>query len=239
MRQDKIHASAVIVAAGQGTRMAGFGPKLFLELGGLPIVGHTWLRFDRSERIDEVVLVIRNEQEAAFQAIAGRVNPKKPYRFVGGGRERQDSVWNGLTSVSDRHEVVAIHDGARPCTPEDVIHSCIDAAWQEGAAVVASRVTDTIKASDDAIYLTQHLDRSRLWAVQTPQSFQVGVIREAFREAWAQGLHLTDDTAACDVIGQKVRIVENRHPNPKLTDAADLPYFELLLRQSAPSLDQG
>ena len=147
-----------------------------------------------------------------------------------GGKERQDSVWSGLEAISSTATVVAIQDGARPCTPLDLIEAVVVAAGAHGAAVAAQRVTDTIKQSDDGQVVARHLDRSRLWAVQTPQAFQVGVIRRALAAVRERGLVVTDDTAACELIGQPVQLVESSAPNPKVTVPADLPYLELLMR---------
>ena len=148
---------------------------------------------------------------------------------MAGGKERQDSVWNGLQALSASAEIVAIHDAARPCTTAELIEATVDAARQSGAAVAAQRVTDTIKQSDDGQVIAQHLDRSRLWAVQTPQTFRVEVIRRALAAVREKGLLVTDDTAACELIGQPVRLIENTRPNPKVTVSSDLHFIELLL----------
>lgn len=137
---------------------------------------------------------------------------------------------HGLQALASGVELVAIHDGARPCVSHELIAATLAAARETGAAVAAQRVTDTIKESGDGLSITRHLDRSRLWAVQTPQSFRVAVIRRAIAAAKEKGLSLTDDTAACELIGQPVRLVAGAQPNPKVTLPADLPYIELLLR---------
>jgi 2-C-methyl-D-erythritol 4-phosphate cytidylyltransferase len=146
-----------------------------------------------------------------------------------GGKERQDSVWNGLQALSLETELVAIHDGARPCASPQLIEATLQAARDSGAAVAAQRVTDTIKHSDDGLLISQHLERSKLWAVQTPQCFRVDVIKRALSVVRERGMKVTDDTAACDLIGQPVLLVESNAPNPKVTVREDLPYIELLL----------
>jgi 2-C-methyl-D-erythritol 4-phosphate cytidylyltransferase len=222
--------SAIIVAAGRGTRMGPNIDKLFLEVAGRPVVAHTWRRFDAATDIDEIVMVVRDGTQSAFQELAAQSGVKKPFRLVAGGAERQDSVWNGLQAISPSAEIVAIQDGARPCTSLALITATITAARETGAAVAAQRVTDTIKESADNNFISRTLDRSRLWAVQTPQAFRVTVIRKALtavREAKAQ---VTDDTAACEFIGQAVKLVTETTPNPKVTLPADLAYVELLLR---------
>ena len=222
--------SAIIVAGGRGTRMGPDIDKLFLEVSGAPVVAHTWERFDDSESIDEIVLVIREGMKTAFEELAATLELRKPYRFVIGGKERQDSVWNGLQAIAPAAELVAIQDAARPCTPAGLIEATLEAARETGAAVAAQRVSDTLKQSEDGQIIARHLDRSRLWAVQTPQAFRVEIIRKALGAVREKGLLVTDDTAACEFIGQPVRLVENAQPNPKVTLPADLHYIELLLR---------
>jgi 2-C-methyl-D-erythritol 4-phosphate cytidylyltransferase len=126
--------------------------------------------------------------------------------------------------------IVVIQDGARPCTPELLIAASIEAAREVGAAVAAQRVTDTIKESDGGTRVIRTVDRSRLWSVQTPQTFQVEVIRRALEAVRGKGLVVTDDAAACELIGQPVRLVESPGPNPKVTLPGDLACIELLLR---------
>jgi 2-C-methyl-D-erythritol 4-phosphate cytidylyltransferase len=222
--------SAVIVAAGRGTRMGPNMDKLFLEVAGRPVVAHTWAQFEASPIVDELVIVVREGMESAFEEMREKFGFKKPHRFALGGAERQDSVWNGLQALDARAEVVAIHDGARPCVAAELIRDCVQAARDVGAAVAAQRVTDTIKESADGLAISRTVDRSKLWSVQTPQAFRVSVIRQAISTARERGLNLTDDTAACELIGQPVRLVESTKPNPKVTVPADLPFIDLLLR---------
>jgi 2-C-methyl-D-erythritol 4-phosphate cytidylyltransferase len=222
--------SAIIVAAGRGTRMGPDIDKLFLEVAGRPVVAHTWSRFDASQEISEIIIVVRAGMGNAFHEMQQQFGFKKLYRLAEGGSERQDSVWNGLQAVSAGSRIVAIHDGARPCVSAELISDTIRAARDCGAAVAAQRVTDTIKESADGVAITRTVDRSRLWSVQTPQAFQLGVIQQAIATARERGLKLTDDTAACELIGQAVRLVESKQPNPKVTVPADLPFVESLLR---------
>jgi 2-C-methyl-D-erythritol 4-phosphate cytidylyltransferase len=222
--------SAIIVAAGRGTRMGPDIDKLFLEVAGRPVVAHTWQRFDEAADIDEVVLVVREGMQAVFEELAGVMKMRKPFRLVPGGQERQDSVWNGLQALSSEAEIVAIQDAARPCPSSEIIGRCVEAARASGGAVAAQRVTDTLKQSDDGKTISRHLDRSKLWAVQTPQTFRVEVIRRALAAVRERGLSVTDDTAACELIGQSVCLVESATPNPKVTVPGDLPYIEMLLK---------
>jgi 2-C-methyl-D-erythritol 4-phosphate cytidylyltransferase len=169
--------------------------------------------------------------QPTFNELAGRFQLKKKFRLVAGGAERQDSVWHGLAAVSSGTEIVAIHDAARPCTSTDLIADIVRAAQETGAAVAAQPVTDTIKESADGKFITRTVDRSRLWSVQTPQTFRVEIIRDALLEVRRRGLIVTDDTAACELIGHPVRLVTSAEPNPKVTQPEDLPYIEMLLKK--------
>ncbi|MFN0068533.1 MAG: 2-C-methyl-D-erythritol 4-phosphate cytidylyltransferase [Limisphaerales bacterium] len=221
--------SAVIVAAGRGTRMGPGVDKLFLEVAGRPVVAHAWARFDAAPGVDEIVLVVRAGMEDAFAEMAEELGACKPWRLAPGGAERQDSVWNGLSAVAAGTEIVAIHDGARPCTAAALIAATIAAARKTGAAVAAQRIVDTLKEGDGGTHIARTVDRSRLWAVQTPQTFRLDVIRRALAAVRERGQHVTDDTAACELIGQPVALVESAAPNPKVTVPGDLPYIEWLL----------
>jgi 2-C-methyl-D-erythritol 4-phosphate cytidylyltransferase len=222
--------SAIVVAAGKGARMGPNVDKLFLQVAGRPLIAHTWERFDRAACLDEIILVVRETMQPAFEDLANDYGFRKPYRLVAGGKERQDSVWNGLQALAAGAEIVAIQDGARPCTSEALLAATIDAAREVGAAVAARRMADTIKESDGGTLIARTVDRSRLWAVQTPQTFQVGIIRQALAAVRQRGLVVTDDTAACELIGQPVKLVESAAPNPKVTVPADLSYIESLLK---------
>ena len=224
--------SAIIVAAGKGTRMGPGVDKLFLEVAGRPVVAHTWQRFNDAVDIAEIVIVVRDGMQSAFAELAAQFNLRKSNQFVVGGAERQDSVAHGLAALSPAAEIVAIQDGARPCTSAALITASIAAARDTGAAVAAQAVTDTIKESADGQLISRTVDRSKLWAVQTPQTFRVEIIRRALAEVRRQGLRVTDDTAACELIGQPVRLVTYPAPNPKVTVSADLPYIEVVLQGS-------
>jgi 2-C-methyl-D-erythritol 4-phosphate cytidylyltransferase len=222
--------SAIIVAAGKSTRMGAGADKLFLEVNNRPLVAHSWQRFDGAPFIEEIVLVVRDGLQSAFAELAKKYRFTKPYRLVAGGPQRQDSVWNGLEALSPEAEIVAIQDAARPCASLALIQATIQAARQDGAAVAAQPVSDTIKSSDDGAYVSRHLERSLLWAVQTPQTFRVEIIRRALKAVREKGLQVTDDTAACEAIGQRVKLVHVPGPNPKVTVPADVAYVEMLLR---------
>jgi 2-C-methyl-D-erythritol 4-phosphate cytidylyltransferase len=221
---------AILVAAGKGVRMG--RDKLFLKVAGRPLVAHTWRRFDEARIIDEIVVVVRAGMQKKILALAEKFQFHKKFQIVAGGEERQDSVWNGLEALPATVEIVAIHDAARPCVSEELIAATIKRAEETGAAAAAQPVTDTIKESFDGRLIQRTLDRSKLWAVQTPQTFRVEVIRRALAEARQRRLTFTDDTAACELIGQPVRLVSSIAPNPKVTVPGDLAFIETFLKNS-------
>jgi len=222
--------SIVIVAAGSGSRM-GRGDKMFLDIAGLPLLGHTWRRFDLLSEADEIILVTRDDARPVLEDLAKRINAQKPWQLVAGGVERQDSVWNGVNATTAESEIIAIQDGARPCTPLAAIQLALVTAREMGAAVLARRLADTLKRGDGEGQIVGTVDRENLWAVQTPQVFRREIILAALVKVRDEGLSITDDTAACEALGQSVKLIECDQPNPKATTPADLPYIESLLAE--------
>ena len=209
----------------------GRGDKMFLDIAGLPLLGHTWRRFDLLSEADEIILVTRDDARPVLEDLAKRINAQKPWQLVAGGVERQDSVWNGVNATTAESEIIAIQDGARPCTPLAAIQLALVTAREMGAAVLARRLTDTLKRGDSEGQIVGTVDRENLWAVQTPQVFRRETILAALAKVRDEGLSITDDTAACEALGQLVKLVECDQPNPKATTPADLPYIESLLAE--------
>ncbi len=133
--------------------------KVFLELNGMPVVAHTWQRFEEADSVQEIILVVRDGMQVEFLKLAEKYKFSKPYRLVAGGKERQDSVWNGLEGLSPSSEIVAIQDAARPCTEGALIEATVQAAREMGAAVAAQPVTDTIKESGEGQLIERTVDR--------------------------------------------------------------------------------
>ena len=154
------------MAAGRGTRMGPDVDKLFLDVAGAPVIWHTCRRLDHCSSVDSIVVVIREGMHSTFEELAHALDPRKPWVLAVGGKERQDSVWNGLMAVDPKTRLVAVQDGARPCTDHDLIQRCFSAASRVGASVAAQRCTDTVKESEGGTRIARHLDRTRLWTVQ-------------------------------------------------------------------------
>src|SRR5208283_3273975 len=197
--------AAILVAAGKGVRMG--ADKLWLEIAGRPVLAHTWQRLEDSKCVDAIVVVVRDGMQKSCADLASRFQFHKRFKIVAGGAERQDSVWNGLEALPAGTEIVAIQDAARPCTSQALVEATIQAAREYGGAIAAQAVTDTIKETGDGKTIARTLDRTKLWSVQTPQCFRVEIIRRAISDARRQNLVFTDDTAACELIGQPVQLV--------------------------------
>ena len=209
----------------------GRGDKMFLDSAGLPLLGHTWRRFDLLSEADEIILVTRDDARPVLEDLAKRINAQKPWQFVAGGVERQDSVWNGVNATTAESEIIVPPEGARPSTPVAAIQLALVPAREMGAAVLARRMADTLTRGDSEGQIVGTVDRENLWTVQTPQVFRREIILAALAKVRDEGLSITDDTAACEALGQSVKLVECDQPNPKATTPADLPYIESLLAE--------
>ena len=214
--------SAIIVAAGKSERMGTGADKAFLNLGPRPVVAWSLLAFERCTDIDQIVLVVRKEQLTAAKAVAKMFGISKLLAVVAGGAKRQDSVMNGLKALDIDARFVVIHDGARPCVTAETISETIKLARRSGAAVVGRRIWDTVKYVEKGTQVTRTEDRSKLWAVQTPQAFEVKLIRRAYENVVAQKAEVTDDASAVELLGEPVKIFECEKPNLKITTVEDL-----------------
>ncbi|MBM7704991.1 2-C-methyl-D-erythritol 4-phosphate cytidylyltransferase [Metabacillus iocasae] len=217
----------VIPAAGQGKRMGAGKNKQFIDLQGTPLIIHTLRIFENDSACDSVILVVNQNEVALFENLMSKHDIRKVHSIVVGGQERQHSVYNGLQAVGDT-EVVLIHDGARPFVKKELIHELVQHTKTEGAAVLAVRVKDTIKRVENQ-HVMETVERSSLWAIQTPQAFLLPLIKEAHEKAMEAGYLGTDDASLVERMGEKVAIVEGSYDNIKLTTKEDLLYAEAIL----------
>jgi len=222
---------AIVLAAGSSRRMGADKDKLLQIVARRPLLAHSLLAFDRCDTVDEIILVVREDRQDSFKTLASEHGVSKLVHIVPGGLERQDSVWRGLQALSAFSEIVLIHDGARPCVTSRIITRCVEVARLKGAAIPASRVKDTIKKvtaaaephEDGTIFrIDATLNRSELWAAQTPQTFRVELIRRAYEPLIQKGIIVTDDAAAVERLGQASWIVESDPLNIKITTPEDL-----------------
>ena len=214
--------AAIILAAGRGERMGSKVDKAFLSLGPRPVVAYSLLAFQACPEIGAIVLVVRGDRIEASRDLCRELGVSKLFNVVAGGSLRQESVRAGLAALPAGTEIVAIHDSARPLVTPELISATIDSARKTGSGIAARKVVDTIKAVTDGNVADSTLDRSRLWAVETPQTFRTGLIRRAYEAVSQAGLTVTDDSGALELIGEKARLIDWRKPNLKVTVADDL-----------------
>ncbi|CAM3937507.1 2-C-methyl-D-erythritol 4-phosphate cytidylyltransferase [Mesobacillus zeae] len=219
----------IIPAAGQGKRMGAGKNKLLLTLEGIPVLIHTLRVFEADEACTGVILTIHPDDEQSFKELLGRYGITKIAALVHGGRERQDSVFNGL-KAAPASEVILVHDAARPFIKKNTIRMLAEAALLDGAAIAAVPVKDTIKKAEN-LHVTETVERSSLWAVQTPQAFRVSVLREAHEQAEKDHFTGTDDSSLVERLGHKVAIIEGDYDNIKLTTPEDLYFAEAIMKK--------
>ena len=218
---------AVIVAAGSASRMGGID-KVMASLGGTPMVARTAAAFQNCDAIAEIVIVTRPDLIRPISALCAGMD--KVRAVVAGGSSRQESVWLGLNALSEDIQLAAIHDGARPLVSNLVIDRTVRAANSYGAAAPAVPVKDTIKVVKGGL-VEKTPDRATLQAVQTPQVFDVDLLRGALKKAEEEKAAVTDDCSAVERLGMKVKIVEGDERNLKVTTPMDLKIAEMLLEE--------
>ena len=223
---EKIRVSCVVVAAGSSTRM-GFD-KLAAPFCGNTVIGTTLRALQTSSDIDEIVLVVREGHEKPVLEAASGCD--KVSRIVHGGSTRTESAWNGVMACDGNAATILIHDGARPLVSPQLIKNVVEGVEKFGAAVPVIPVTDTIKVGEDG-FAASTPDRSTLFAAQTPQGFRAELIKAALQDAKEKNVTLTDDSAAVERLGMRVRLVDGDVRNRKVTVPSDLPVMETLWKE--------
>ncbi|GAK54822.1 2-C-methyl-D-erythritol 4-phosphate cytidylyltransferase [Candidatus Vecturithrix granuli] len=245
--------TAILLAAGTGSRMGqGPLPKQFFCVGGVPILAHTLTRFERVAAIDQIILVTRPQDRARCEQILAEYEISKIDTIVAGGKERQDSVWQGLQAVHPQTEIVLIHDVVRMFVTSTIITDVIEAAHKHRACVTAVPVKDTIKRAErhysdpnnsamvqsalsEEFFVVETLDRRSLWQIHTPQAFQYPFIRDIHEQARNIGLYGTDDAMLTEYFGYPVNIVQGSYRNIKITTPDDLLIAETFLQHEGLS----
>ena len=223
--------SAVIVAAGNSTRMGLAKSKQFIELRGEPVIKHTLRAFQLSEVIGSIVVVCREADENEIKAIAAEFN--KVRAVARGGDTRDESVKHGIFACDERTTHFAIHDGARPLVTQEDIKAVVAEAIESGAAALGTLVTDTVKVVDEDNIIVSTPARGTLRAVQTPQVFEKELYLKALKEGRNKGI--TDDCQLVESIGARVKIVIGSEKNIKLTTQNDIALAESLIQYEAES----
>jgi 2-C-methyl-D-erythritol 4-phosphate cytidylyltransferase/2-C-methyl-D-erythritol 2,4-cyclodiphosphate synthase len=237
---------ALIVAAGQGRRLGGGTPKQYLDLAGRPLLAWTLEAFERCAAVEGVVVVVDPQGVARTSSLVERFGIRKVARVTEGGAERPDSVQRGLEALPAECSLVAIHDGARPLVRPELIARVVEAAAACGAAIPVLPVPDTVKRGDGAGHpVTATEDRTQLHLAQTPQVFEVELIRRAYAARQADdATPVTDDAQLVERLGATVRMVAGDPSNIKITLPEDLRLAGELLRAAGdtderpPALDR-
>jgi len=223
--------TVLVPAAGMGKRMGKAVAKQFLPLGDKPMLAHTLLAFQRSSDIDEIIPILsEDDMEHCLRDVIEAFHITKVRTLVVGGRERQDSVFNGIMKLEGDASVVLVHDGVRPFVTAAMIKECVDLARKGECVAVGVPIKDTIKEVDGQGMVHQTLERSRLWAIQTPQAFPAKLLRKAYEEAYKHKVTATDDAALAERAGNKVRVIMGSYENIKITTPEDLVLAEEILK---------
>ena len=221
----------IIPAAGQGKRMKASKNKLWIELKNKPIIAHTLQVFGEDQNCKQIILPINPSEKEEFNTLIETLALPVPIRLTNGGSERQYSVSNGLNALSGKADIVLVHDGARPFITHSLIEGLIKDATCYGASVLAVPVKDTVKQTSNH-FVEKTIDRSSLWAIQTPQAFRVSLLKKAHKAAMDTNYLGTDDASLVEQIGEKVAITEGNYDNIKITTPEDLYFAEAILEKN-------
>ena len=220
-----VNEFVIVVAGGKGTRIKSVLPKQFIEVGGLPVLMHTLNAFYRYSDKIKLILVLPADDFELWRSLCDKYDYQKPYTLTAGGETRFQSVRNGLKQI-DQDGLVAIHDGVRPLVSEDLIGASFRIAAVHQSAVAAVRLKESIRITDQDN--TKAMDRSKFRLIQTPQTFQVELIKKAYETK--EDPTLTDDASVAERSGLRISLFEGSYDNLKITTAEDLVIAEALLR---------
>ena len=233
-RKIEMKNTAIVLAAGQGKRMHTKIQKQFLEIKGYPVLYYSLRCFQDSPLIEDIILVTGEESVLYCQKeIVNKYGFTKVTKVIPGGKERYDSVYQGLLAC-ENSDYVLIHDGARPFITEEILERGLTGAEETGACAVGMPSKDTVKIADESGYIAETPDRSKVWMIQTPQIFQYALIRNAHESIRTREMsNVTDDAMVVEQeTGIKVRLAEGSYQNIKITTPEDLGVAELFLGNS-------
>ncbi len=225
--------AAIVLSAGKGSRMHSDIEKQYMELNGRPVLYYSLKAFEDFASIEKVIIVASKEREDYIRRkILEKYGLKKVYAIVEGGKERYDSVANGIAAAGEC-DYIFIHDGARPILTQSLLSDLLEAVKKDHAVVPAAPVKDTIKVCDENGVVVSTPNRSTLWAVQTPQVFDAELISEAYRRLYIQKPeNITDDAMVAEAtMGAKIRVVTASSANLKITTPEDLDFAEILVKK--------
>ena len=222
--------SAVILAAGSGRRFSDNTAKQFVEVLGESVLVRSAMAFERSELIDEIIIVTRQADVEGCRNILKDKGITKVTRVVAGGDTRQESAKKGFDAVNPQCDFVAIHDAARCLVTPEMIEAAMETAYVSGACACATRATDSLKKTDSTNTIIETVDRENAWQVQTPQIFMADMYRAASYLGEKDNVQATDDCALCERLGFKVKLVDVGKTNMKITYPEDVIIAEAILK---------
>jgi 2-C-methyl-D-erythritol 4-phosphate cytidylyltransferase len=225
--KSQIPSYAIIVAGGTGSRMQSNVPKQFLLLNGTPVMMHTIEAFYNSAYQPKIIVVLHADFHEYWKELCAEHQFNIPHQLVSGGETRFHSVKNGLEIIQDEDALVAIHDAVRPLTPVRVINEAYTQAKANGNAIVAIKSRDSIRQLKNGI--SQHLHREEIYLVQTPQTFQLALLRAAYEQAFDSTF--TDDASVVERSGLKINLIEGSHANIKITFPEDIAIAEVIQKK--------
>jgi len=226
--------TVLIPAAGSGTRMASTAKKQFLLLGGRPVLAHTLSRFEEIPEVTEVIPIVpEDEMENCLERCVDGQGLHKVRRVVPGGKQRQDSVYNGLKAADPDTDLVMVHDGVRPFVTSGLVNALIHSLDGCDGAILAVPAKDTLKEVGRDGFVRRTIDRESCYMVQTPQVFRYSVIMRAFASAYAEGHFATDEASLVERAGGVIRVVTGSYANIKITTPEDMILAEAILRKEA------
>ena len=225
------------VSAGRGSRMKADINKQFLKLKGKEVIAHTIDKFYNNKNIDEIVVVVKEDEADFFRRNIIDKYGYKNIKIAFGGKERQDSVFNGLKAVNERCDIVLIHDGARPFVTDEIIKNSIECAKKNKCVIVGVPVKDTIKIINKDNEVCDTPNRSTLWSIQTPQVFEYLSIIKAHKIAKEKSYYGTDDSMLMEYLGYNVKVIEGSYNNIKITTPEDLKIGEEILNENKKEIN--
>lgn len=229
--------SVIVAAAGMSNRMGSKINKQFMIIDNKPILAHTIEKFENCKYVDEIV-VVSKEQEVDYcrKEIVRKYGFQKVTKIIKGGRERQDSIYNGIMALNGRTDIVLTHDGARPFVRQQSIIDGIVGALEHGACVIGVPVKDTIKVIGEKDTVHHTPNRTLLWAAQTPQCFRIELLKEGYEYAITEGIMGTDDSSLVEKKGYPVKMIMGTYDNIKITTPEDLVVAESIARDMTLSI---
>ncbi len=210
---------AIIVAAGKGTRMNLDKPKQYINLKNKTILEWTIDVFEVNKFIDEIILVVDKDMKKILDNKLDYYN--KIVSITNGGKNRMESVWNGISEIKETNSLVLIHDGVRPFVTQDIINKCIDYGIKYKCCIPAVEIVDTLKSSEDG-FIEKTVDRNSFILAQTPQTFTYDIIKTCYEKAVKDKLEVTDDASVVENYGYKIKIIKGSRNNIKITNPFDL-----------------